>query len=105
MVTFGGKKSFRFLCSLQSFLFQNFTTNTAKVRNVHFWTILNEFHVFLIFKGLNENIFGHKIFLQSKYITGFKKFEGIFVVHNFLKKFFLTWSKFKKTMVTKIGKD
>ena len=27
-------------CNLQSFLFQNFTTNPAKVRNGHFWTNL-----------------------------------------------------------------
>ena len=37
MVNFGRKKSFfRFLSSLQSFLFQNFATNTAKVKIVHF---------------------------------------------------------------------
>ena len=42
-------------------------------------------------------LFEFKIFLQSKYISGFKKFWGIFVVHNFSKKFFRTWSNFKKT--------
>ena len=41
-------------------------------------------------------LFIFKIFRQSKYITGFKKFWGIFVVHNFSKKFFQTWSNFKK---------
>ena len=34
-------------------------------------------------------------FLQSKYVIGFKKFGGIFVVHIFSGSF-LTWSTFKK---------
>ena len=51
------KEKFRFSSSLQSFMFQNFMTNTAKVRNGHFWTILNKFCVFLFLKGLNEIFF------------------------------------------------
>ena len=43
--------------SLQSFLFQSFATSTVKVRNGHFWTILNKLRVFLIFKSLNESFF------------------------------------------------
>ena len=106
LTIYGRNKSFLdFLSKLQSFLFQNFATNAAKVRNGHFWTILNEFNVFLIFKGLNEKFFGHKIFLQSKYITGFKKIWGNFVVCNFSKKLFLTGQTTKKTTEnTKTGK-
>ena len=43
------RKVSRFLSSLHSFLFQNFTTNPSKVRNGHFWTKLIKFRVFLIF--------------------------------------------------------
>ena len=51
----------------------------------------------------NQNILAIKIFWQSKYITGFKKFWGIFVVHNF-SKFFQSWSNVEKRQITKIGK-
>ena len=54
MVTFDANKFLEFSSSLQSFLFQHFATNRAKVRTGHFWAILNKFSVFLIFKGLNE---------------------------------------------------
>ena len=50
----------RFSCDLQNlhvFLFQNFATNAAKVRNGHFCTILTKFCVFLILEELNENFF------------------------------------------------
>ena len=63
MVTFG-RKFLGFSSSLQSLLFQNFATNTAEVRNGHFWTILNKFRLFLIFKGLNEKLFGHNLYVN-----------------------------------------
>ena len=65
MVTFGEKKFHRVLFSLQSFFFQNFATNTAKVRDGHFWMILNKFHVFLIFNGLNEKSFGDNLYVNN----------------------------------------
>ena len=62
MVTFAGKKFLRFLSKLLSLLFESFATKTAKVRKGHFWTILYKFHVFLIFRGLNEKSFGHSFY-------------------------------------------
>ena len=50
-------------------------------------------------------LFIFKIFRQSKDITVFKEFWGIFVVHNFSEKFFQSWSNFEKTTeITKISK-
>ena len=39
-----------------------------------------------------------KMFFKWKYITGFKKFWGNFVIHD-VSKFLLTWSDFKKNVV------
>ena len=65
MVTFG-ENFLRFLSSLQSLLFQIFSTNTTKVKNGHFWTILNKFRAFLIFKDLNEKFFGKNLYVNVK---------------------------------------
>ena len=45
MVNFGGNKIFSNFYLVYNRLFQNFTTNAAKVRNGYFWTILNKFRV------------------------------------------------------------
>ena len=59
---------------------------------------------YLYFEDLRI-LFVFKIFRQSKYILGFMKFWGIFVLDNFSKKFFQSWSNFEKTTkITKIGK-
>ena len=52
------KKFLGFLYSLQSFVFHNFATSTAENRNGHFWTISNEFRVFLVLKALMKNFLG-----------------------------------------------
>ena len=59
MVTFDRKKNFLDFSGLQSFLYQNFTTNAAKIRNCQFWANLNKFSVFVIFEDINEISSGH----------------------------------------------
>ena len=52
MFTFGRKKSFLVFNLVYNRFCFSLATKTTKVRNGHFWSIMNEFCVFLIFKGL-----------------------------------------------------
>ena len=39
-------------------------TNTVKIRNGHYQTILNKFCVFLIFEDFNEKLFEHSLYVN-----------------------------------------